>query len=84
LASILDRASETLEPILIERRGKKDVALIDAAELEALEETRHLLSSPANARALFESLEEARSGKAIAMTLEELRARAKKRGEVSS
>jgi len=45
-------------------------------------ETLHLFSSPANARALFKSLEEARSGKAVAMTLDELRARGKKRAKV--
>jgi antitoxin YefM len=81
-ASILDQANDTLEPILIERRGKKDVAVIDAGELSSMMETLHLLSSPANARALFKSIEEARSGKAVAMTLDELRARGKKRAKV--
>ena len=42
-------------------------------------ETLHLLRSPANAKALFESLEQARSGKAVTMTLDELKARWKKR-----
>jgi antitoxin YefM len=78
LASILQEANDTLEPIVIERRGKKAVALIDAAELSSIMETLHLLSSPANARALFKSLDEARQGKAVAMTLDELTARGKK------
>ena len=78
LASILDQANDTLEPIVIARRWKKDVALIDAAELSSIMETLHLLSSPANARALFKSLEQARGGKAAAMTLDELKARGKK------
>ena len=78
LASILQEANDTLEPIVIERRGKKAVALIDAAELSSIMETLHLLSSPANSRALFKSLDEAKQGKAVAMTLDELTARGKK------
>lgn len=60
---MLDQASETLEPIIIERRGKAPVALIDAAELSSIMETLHLFRSPANAKRLFEALEEAKTGK---------------------
>jgi antitoxin YefM len=76
LAALLDEASETLEPIIVERRGKPRVAFIDAAELSSIMETLHLLRSPANAKALFQSLEQARSGKAVAMTLDELKEKA--------
>jgi antitoxin YefM len=83
LAALLDEASATLEPIIVERRGKPPVALIDAAELSSIMETLHLLRSPANAKALFESLDQARSGKAVTMTLDELKARGKKkRGKI--
>jgi antitoxin YefM len=80
LAALLDEASETLEPIIVERRGKARVAFIDAAELSSIMETLHLLRTPANAEALFKSLEQARSGKAVAMTLDELKARREKAG----
>lgn len=63
LAAVLDQASETLEPIIVERRGKAPVALIDAAELSSIMETLHLFRSPANAKRLFEALEEAKTGK---------------------
>ena len=76
LAALLDEASETLEPIIVERRGKARIALIDAAELSSIMETLHLLRSPANAEALFKSLAQARNGKAVAMTLDGLKEKA--------
>jgi antitoxin YefM len=42
------------------RRG--DAVLISLADYQALEETAHLLRSPANARRLLESLAQARQG----------------------
>jgi antitoxin YefM len=39
-----------------------DAVLISRADYEALEETAHLLRSPANARRLLESLAQARDG----------------------
>lgn len=84
LASILDQATDTLEPILVTRRGKRNVALLDAAELSSIMETLHLLSSPANAHALFESLEQARRGQAIPLSLAKLKARTKKAGGKAS
>lgn len=65
LAALLDEASATLEPIIVERRGKPSVALIDAAELSSMMELVHLLSSPANAKALLESLEQAKAGDVV-------------------
>ena len=50
LASLCDEVAEGTEPIYITRRGAPTVALIAASELRGLEETAHLLRSPANAR----------------------------------
>jgi len=75
LAEVLDEAGKTLEPIIVERRGKAPIALIDAAELSSMMELIHLLRSPANAKRLFESLDEIEAGKGIKMTLEEFLAR---------
>jgi antitoxin YefM len=75
LAAALDEASATLEPIVVERRGKAPVALIDAGELSSMMELVHLLRSPANAKRLFEALDDTKAGKGIEMTLEEFRAR---------
>ncbi len=62
LAAVLDEAGETLEPIIVERRGKPPVALIDAGELSSLLELVHLLRSPANAKRLFEAIDQAKTG----------------------
>ena len=45
--------AESREPVIIHRRGAKDVALVDAAELHSLTETAHLLRSPKNAQRLI-------------------------------
>lgn len=57
-----DEVADSGEPLVIQRRGGADVALVSLRELSALEETAHLLRSPENARRLFSALEEARSG----------------------
>lgn len=73
LAELCDRAADDREPVVITRRNGQAVALIAAEELSAMETTIHLLSSPANARRLFEALESAERGEGEAITLEELR-----------
>jgi antitoxin YefM len=71
LATVLDQAGETLEPIIVERRGKPAIALIDANELSSMMELIHLLRSPANAKRLIEAIEEVRSGSGTEMTQEQ-------------
>jgi antitoxin YefM len=75
LASVLDEAAADLEPIIVERRNKAPVALIDAGELSSMMEVVHLLRSPANAKALFKALEEVNSGQGVEMTLDDFLAR---------
>ena len=73
LASYLDRVVDDREVVVVKRRGAGDVALIALDELEGLDETAHLLRSPANAKRLLESLRELDRGKGKKMTVEELR-----------
>ncbi|MCZ2110453.1 MAG: type II toxin-antitoxin system prevent-host-death family antitoxin [Dehalococcoidia bacterium] len=73
LAELCDKAVDDRQPIVITRRNGESVALIAADELSAMETTVHLLSSPANARRLFEALESAERGEGQAMTIDELR-----------
>jgi antitoxin YefM len=71
LATHLDSVAELHgEPIIVERKGKAPVALIDAGELSSLMELVHLLRSPANARRLFEALAQVKTGK-VKMSLED-------------
>ena len=61
LFGLIERVNEDAAPVEItSRRG--DAVLISRNEFEALEETAHLLRSPANAARLLESLTQAREG----------------------
>ena len=60
LASLWDRVLADREAIVIHRRGKEDVAVLPAAELESIMETAHLLRSPRNAERLLKALTRAR------------------------
>ena len=56
LASLWDRLEESGEVAILRRRGHKDLALLDAKELAALQETAHLLRSPNTALRLLVAL----------------------------
>jgi len=73
-AEILTEAAESQEAVIVSRRGHDDVAIIPASELQSLEETAHLLRSPANARRLLAALHRALSEPAERMSVAELRA----------
>jgi len=73
-ARILNEAEDTQEPVIITRRGHEDMAVIPAAELTSLEETAHLLRSPANARRLFRALYRALEGEGEPTSVESLEA----------
>lgn len=63
MASYLDSAVSNREPLVVTRpAGKGDVVILAAAEYEALQETVHLLSSPANAARLLRSVAQAQAG----------------------
>jgi len=61
LKSLMDRAVDDREVILVKRRTGGDVAMIAAEELNSLLETAHLLRSPKNALRLLSALARARS-----------------------
>lgn len=74
LAALMDKATEDAEEIRITRRGKPDVVLIAADELEGLRETAYLLRSPANATRLLVALADVEAGRNLTpMTREELK-----------
>ena len=72
LKSLMDRAVDDREVILVRRRTGGDVALIAADELEGLVEPAHLLRSPKNAERLLSALARARTGSLGATPLDEL------------
>ena len=73
LAELCDRAVEDREVVVIRRRGREPVALVAASELASLEETAHLLRSPANARRLLAALGRARERSVAPTNVEDLR-----------
>jgi antitoxin YefM len=74
LASLLDKVCDDREVVIIQRRGRDDVAMISAAELSSLRETAHLLRSPRNATRLFAALEDVAAGRGKRLTPAQLRA----------
>jgi antitoxin YefM len=69
----LNRVIDDQEPLIVRRRGARDVAIIPADELSSLMETAYLLRSPKNAERLFEALRRAENGEGRVETVEELR-----------
>lgn len=73
LASILDQVVDNCEVVVIKRRGRSPVAMIDANELASMMESEHLFRSPKNAARLMSALEEVRSGGGEKVTVDGLR-----------
>jgi len=73
LANLLDEVTLNQEVVIVNRRGKDDVAMIAASELGSLVETAHLLRSPKNAQRLLTALQRARSSRGVRQSLQRLR-----------
>lgn len=56
LASTMDRVCEDCAPVVITRKRDQSVVMLSLSEYEQLEETAHLLRSPANARRLLNAI----------------------------
>lgn len=72
LAKFLDKVTNDREVVIIQRRGREDVAMISAAELASLTESAYLLRSPKNAERLLSALARALKKDGTAMTVEDL------------
>jgi antitoxin YefM len=73
LAELLDQVTHNQEIVIIQRRGKEDVAVVSADELTSLLETAHLLRSPKNAERLLEALGRSLKEEGQMLSLDELR-----------
>jgi antitoxin YefM len=65
LANTINRVCEVNTPVIITRRRDQSVVMLSLSEYESLQETAHLLRSPANAKRLFDSLDSIKRGKLI-------------------
>lgn len=63
LSKTMERVCNDHSPVIITQEGGAPVVLISLEDYQALEETTYLLSSPANARRLLESIAELETGK---------------------
>jgi antitoxin YefM len=72
LKSLMDRAVNDREIIMVKRRSGGDVAMIAADELQSLMETAHLLHSPKNAQRLLNALARARTETLEPMSMKDL------------
>lgn len=61
---VLDRVAEDHVATLIKRRDAEDAVVMSLSDYNSLQETMYLLSTPANARHLMESIAQLRAGKA--------------------
>jgi antitoxin YefM len=65
LANTINRVCEDNAPVIITRKRDQSVVMLSLSEYESLQETTHLLRSPANAKRLFDSLDSIKRGKLI-------------------
>jgi antitoxin YefM len=73
LAFLLDEVTKNREVVIIQRRGREDVAMITADELAGILETAHLLRSPNNAKRLLATLDRVNKSSGAPQTIDELR-----------
>jgi antitoxin YefM len=73
LTATMDRTISDHEPVIITRQNGEAVVMMSLEDFRSWEETAYLLSSPANARAIMKSLDEANSGMLQTKTLAQLR-----------
>ncbi len=62
LKSAMDRVVHDKAPIAITRQKAEGVVMVSISEWEAIEETLHLLRSPANAKRLLTGISELQAG----------------------
>lgn len=65
LAGVMNRVCEDHEPLIITRNGEQSVVMLSLDDYKALEETAHLLRTPANARRLLASIAQLNSGEGM-------------------
>ena len=62
LKEAMDRVVEDHTPLVITRKRGEAVVMVSLADWRSMEETAYLLASPANAKALRESIAELNAG----------------------
>jgi antitoxin YefM len=63
LASHLDKVEDDRDELIVVRQNHNPVVIVALSEWEGMKETLHLLSTPANAEHLLNSIADANAGK---------------------
>jgi antitoxin YefM len=62
LAKVMDEVCDSAAPLIVTRQNARPVVMISLEEFRGMEETMHLLRSPANAERLMQSIAELDAG----------------------
>lgn len=62
LKEVMDRVVEDRAPVIVTRKRGEAVVMVSLADWTAMEETLHLISSPANARRLADAIGQLEAG----------------------
>ena len=66
LKSVIDRVVADSAPTkIVRRKGQEGAVIVSESDWDSIQETMYLLSTPANARALLDSIAELDAGKGI-------------------
>lgn len=63
LRQVLEQVGEDHEAVVVTRKNGKPVVMVSLDDWNAIQETMHLLSTPANARVLRESIAQLDAGR---------------------
>lgn len=69
LKDVMERVADDHDEVVVTRKNGKPVVMVSLEEWNAIQETMHLLSSPANARILRASIAQLDAGKGIERAL---------------
>ncbi len=72
LKTYLDKSYYNHKPIIITRKEGKNMVLLSMEDYNSMVETNYLLSNEANAEHLFKSIKQAREGRIVNISVEEL------------
>ena len=75
LAEVWDKTVSTREPVVVSRRGAESIVMLPLEEWEGLQETAHLLRSPANAERILSALKRLDNGEGELLSVDALAAR---------
>lgn len=62
LKEVMDRVVEDRTPVVVTRKRGEAVVMVSLADWSAMEETLHLISSPANAKRLGAAIDQLEAG----------------------